>query len=184
MIIFTSFFITHGASANMCAEISCEPIHYMPAGCSLMSCYGGGPMDISCTVCQSGYTRIHSGRNAAFSGCEFEAHYCQQNCVGCPDCTSDASWSAHSAGYEKKVNRTCSCNTCNSTTVYRCAAGYYGTSSNGSSGCTKCPNYMGGGNAQSSAGTTQINGCYAPAGAGGSDTTGNRAFDTDCYYSI
>ncbi|MDR0726706.1 MAG: hypothetical protein LBF37_01445 [Rickettsiales bacterium] len=52
-------------------------------------------------------------------------------------------------------------------TAYRCAAGYYGSSTNGSSGCTLCPS-----GGTSAAGSIVITQCYAFPSSD-TDTTGN-----------
>lgn len=129
----------------------------------------------TCNTCDSGYDR--RAATIMIPGCSNSVEYytCVEQCNGCSNCTSDAAWSAHTAGYEKKVIRTCNCNTCQAATTYRCAAGYYGTSSNGTSGCTRCPD-----NGNSGAGTTSVTGCCI---SGGADTSGNFSFTPNCCYS-
>ena len=102
---------------------------------------------------------------------------------GCTDCES-TSWSAHSTGYEKRTTATCNTTTCvcSKKTEYRCTAGYYGTSTNGTSGCTKCPS-SDGISGTTTAGAKNITSCNLPAGAIGSDTTGTLTYTKDCYYS-
>lgn len=87
----------------------------------------------------------------------------------CSNCTSDTSWSSAGTGYMKKVTRTCNCGTCSATTAYQCASGYWGSSTNGTSGCSQCPTwskvYTSSAKTQeprgtSSSGTTDIEGCY------------------------
>ena len=98
----------------------------------------------------------------------------------CPDCTncSSTSWSALRTGYESRIRATCNCGICDKTTQYRCAAGYYGITTNGSSGCTRCPN-----SGSSVAGSTVITSCYLPSGTTGSDSSGTYTYTADCYYS-
>jgi len=67
-------------------------------------------------------------------------------------------------------------------TVYACDMGYYGRSSNGTSGCAKCPSdgmsmiwRMGG---------FDITDCFIPANSERSDSTGTYKFTADCYYSL
>lgn len=102
---------------------------------------------------------------------------------GCPDCES-TTWATHQTGYEKRTTATC--NTimcvCNKKTEYRCAVGYYGTTTNGTSGCTKCPS-LNGISGTSNAGTTVITSCNIPAGSVGTDTTGTFTYTANCYYS-
>ena len=134
-----------------------------------------------CNTCQDGYTK--KSTRAQMGGCGTTTYYyCEQNCTGCTNCTSDTSWSAGNTGYEKKVTRTCNCNTCSATTSYRCAAGYYGSSTNGTSGCTRCPS-SGGVYGTSVAGSTTITDCYIPAGdISWTDDTGTYVCGEDSYY--
>ncbi len=94
----------------------------------------------TCNTCDSGYDR--RAATIMIPGCSNSVEYytCVEQCNGCSNCTSDAAWSAHTAGYEKKVIRTCNCNTCQAATTYRCAAGYYGTPDRYVyTGCQRCP---------------------------------------------
>ena len=139
----------------------------------------------TCNVCASGYKRTKT--SATMMGCgSTYYYYCEQDCTGCSDCTSDTSWSSAGTGYDKKVTRTCNCNTCNSSTSYRCAAGYYGSSSNGTSGCSKCTSHNSV-SANSSAGSTAQTSCYISSSSSWSfsDTTGSGSakFASNCYYS-
>ncbi|MDR2412611.1 MAG: hypothetical protein LBD50_00165 [Rickettsiales bacterium] len=154
------------STENPCYILSCQSYYY----------YGNGSY-CSCATCNSGYTRTNGGTQSAGT-CDYDYYYCQSNCTGCANCTSDADWSAYGTGYQKKTTKSCSCNTCNSSTTYRCAAGYYGTSTNGTSGCTICP--IGG---TSVAGdNTTISKCYASP-PNGSDYSGNWQFMQTCYYT-
>lgn len=65
---------------------------------------------------------------------------------------------------------------------YRCAPGYYGTTKDGLTGCTKCPS-SGGVAGRSDGGATSITQCYLPFGTTGSDSTGNFTYTSKCYYS-
>lgn len=103
-----------------------------------------------------------------------------------------------------------SCSACN---TYRCNAGYYGTATSGSSGCTACPANAtcAGGNGSTfvcnqgyyksgsacarcpssggvygttkSSGATSITACYMPSGTAFSDTSGRGSYTGDCYYT-
>lgn len=97
----------------------------------------------------------------------------------CKNCNS-TDWGAHSTGYESRVNATCNHSTgvCTKTTVYRCAVGYYGNSTNGTSGCDSCPES----GITSNAGATLITECYLASGTTGSDHTGMYTYAGDCYY--
>ncbi|MDE6478344.1 MAG: hypothetical protein K2L94_03800, partial [Alphaproteobacteria bacterium] len=140
---------------RMCNNMSGCETTVTASNCQMVTTYYYNDYGIeTCNACKTGYTR--SAATISIPGCQNKIEYyiCTENCTGCSNCTSDSAWSAHSTGYEKKVTRTCNCNTCSATTSYRCAAGYYGTSTNGTSGCTRCPN-----NGSSSAGTTSVTGC-------------------------
>ncbi len=105
-----------------------------------------------------------------------------QCCNACDSasCTSDTTFSAYRTGYESKSTRMCSClNGCKVTsTSYRCAAGYYGSSTNGTTGCTACPN----GGTSVAGSNTSITSCYLPTGTKFSDTSGSGEYTENCYY--
>ncbi len=143
----------------------------------------------TCAACNSGYkltTRSHEYdirsdvTSVCGSSCTDGIGYATyQVCEKCTlTCTSDTSWTTVRTGYEK---RTVCSNGCG-TDEYRCAAGYYGTSTNGSTGCNKCPS-SGGVDGQSAAGSTAITSCYIPKNTTLSDSTGKYQYTSDCYYS-
>ena len=109
-----------------------------------------------------------------------------KGCVVDKTCSSDCSsiWMASGAGYQSYENRHCSKVTGNCVTdgtSYRCAAGYYGSSSNGTSGCTRCPD-LNGVYGSSTAGSKYITSCYIPSNTVMSDATGSMVFTNNCYY--
>ena len=118
--------------------------------------------------------------------CSVDTHCPRGICVmagGGTTCTasncSPSAWTAYARGYERRTYRYCSTSTkCTSSTQYRCAAGYYGITTNGSSGCTRCPN-----SGSSVPGPTVIRSCYLPSGTTGTDTSGTYTYTADCYYS-
>lgn len=186
----------------MCATVHCTGAYALSGFCNASACadtyYDLNPQAennckyasrtcycenavVSCMTCDSGYTRTQSTITIPNAGTG-KYYWCEEDCVGCTNCTSDSDWSAHSTGYQKKTTRSCSCNTCNATTAYRCAPGYYGTSTNGTSGCTRCPS-SGGVYGTSAAGSTVITACYLPSGTTGSDSTGAFTYTTNCYYT-
>ncbi len=67
------------------------------------------------------------------SGCE---------CV-CSNCNSTDWTAAGKEGYETQIRANCNCSggtaQCNKETKYRCASGWYGTTNDGKTGCSKCP---------------------------------------------
>ncbi len=115
----------------------------------------------------------------------------QYNCIcsGCSNCTTGA-WVNIGTGYQRQQVANCECNTCNKYYRYRCAAGYYGSSSNGTSGCTQCPTWSGVYTTSSkttlvrgtsAAGATAITGCYVRSGTY-YDTTGTFKIGSNCQY--
>lgn len=111
-------------------------------------------------------------------------------------CTANTSCAAYSTGYQKCTTTSCTPDfytaTCTSSTktTYRCAAGYYGSSTNGTSGCTRCP-YVGT-NAlnqmtlvygTSTAGSTSQTSCYASTSSSIKDTSGIYQYTNNCYYT-
>lgn len=119
----------------------------------------------SCTSCQSGYTI--TSKNITDCGTTYNYKTCLINCSSnCGDNTTD--WSTHSRGYETRVYEYCSsATTCRKTTQYRCAAGYYGSSLDGTSGCTACPD--------------RILGATTTPATGGAGVV-NRTFISDCHF--
>ena len=100
------------------------------------------------------------------------ANYC---CTDCPSgCSGETGWVAASTGYQKNTKKTCGCGSCVEKTTYRCGAGYWGSSTNGTVGCTRCPSP-----GTSSAGTTLQTGCYVSSG---SDGSGAFTHTSNCYY--
>lgn len=88
-------------------------------------------------------------------------------------------WTAWRPGYQRMENRDYECDgTYIVTYSYRCAAGYYGSSTNGSSGCSKCPSP-----GTSDAGATSITSCYIKSGTTGTETNGTYIYTSNCYYS-
>ncbi len=98
---------------------------------------------------------------------------CGESCSGCVNCTT-TDWANGNTGYQTRTVATCNCETCTKKKEYRCAPGYWGTSSNGTSGCTRCPQ-----SGSSAAGTTSQTGCYV---TGGNDAGGTFNYASDCHY--
>lgn len=128
-------------------------------------------------ICPKGYTEVSSNIGV----CTNMQHVTSCKC-SCSSCTSDSSFSNYSTGYQRKANRSCDCSsgtaTCKTTYQYRCAAGYYGSSSNGTSGCTKCTSS---GTSDAGDNATQSK-CYLTAGTSMSDTTGTYTCSAKSYY--
>lgn len=158
----------------------------------------------SCYACNYGYSLVeHPANISACSQSEYDISdnsgsvsysytSCEKNCSS-SNCYPD-SWKALRTGYESRTNRSCSVTgpngTCNTSTQYRCAAGYYGSSTNGTSGCTQCPTWTGIytnsartilARGTSSAGATAITGCYVVPGTY-YDATGTIRITGNCTY--
>lgn len=129
-----------------------------------------------CSACNSGYvptqrTLPSNGRckTISFSDC----------CLPCTNCTSDTGWTYHKTGYVRRATRTCNCDgTCSASYRYACASGYYGSSSNGTSGCSLCPN----GGYSNVGSNTDITSCYLIPGTGYTDSSGTYTYTQPCYY--
>ena len=165
------------------------PVQYVCATYGAKECYKSGSGSTSttyvyspCTSCSPGYTLTYVAisqcglTNKIFKACD---------CI-CSNCTSDTTYTAAGTGYQKKINRQCECGsgtaTCKTTTVYQCAVGYYGHSTNGTSGCTRCPSSGGVYGTTAAAGSTAITSCYIPSGSSFSDGTGSGTYTGNCYY--
>ena len=131
----------------------------------------------SCEICESGYARTERSLQLA-TACTATYYTCEEICNGCTNCVSDTSYSTVATGYESMVKRQCYCNTCSETYLFRCAAGYWGKSTNGTSGCKKCPTP-----GVSPAGATSATQCYVAAGVKMNDTTGVYVFTSAFYNS-
>ena len=161
-------------AANDCVEEVCKNFISNPTmtGCASASqrCYNGSSM-ITCNRCESGWES--KSNTVTVGGCSVVQVVCAK-CTGCSNC-NDSLWSSAAPGHEVRQIRTCNCNTCSSTPEFRCAAGYYGSPSNGSSGCTACPS-----GSTSSAGSTSKSDC-CESGDSGSDGTGSWSKPACCY---
>ncbi len=146
----------------------------------------------SCATCPSGYERkydedtyvvyddfCYNPKNEDELKAMFVDRY---KCVATCNCPKDVDWTAYSTGYEKSIEYTCDNGTCAAKTQYRCAVGYWGSTTNGTSGCTRCPSSGGVYGTTKYGGSTKQTSCYLPAGTAFSDSTGSGIYDTDCYW--
>lgn len=140
----------------------------------------------NCTSCPSGTERKQVSISELSASCSTTFAQVYQCCTPCGTCDSDTDFTATgTAGYERQATRSCTCTggcTVKSST-YRCAAGYYGSSTNGTSGCTRCPQSGSGTYGNSAAGSKYITNCYLPAGTSFSDVSGSGIYAEDCNYS-
>ena len=186
------------ALANICTEIVCPSLtDFSSPGCSSTNteCYENNSTGVittivECTECEEGYELTQTSQACGIMSIPYNV--CTSACADCTDCTSDTTWSSTVfIGYEKKITRTCDCGTCVATTEFRCAAGYYGSSTDGMSGCTRCPTetgvYADSGlttlmRGTSDAGSLFMLSCYIPSGTVFYDSTGSGQYDGDTIY--
>jgi len=151
----------------------------------------------TCTTCDSGYELS----DATFSGgatCSNTMKYqkCTKesgggdgpvtgNCT-VDNCTKKSGWEAHATGYEVLNYYSCVNDVCTPTPQqYRCAKYYYGTSTNGTTGCNRCP-LSGTGNPEPGdsipGSNTKLSDCYLRSGRSGADDSGTFTVSGDCYH--
>ena len=165
---------------NFCCGSVCVEFGY-EGDCPSIGGGGGGSCGTTgcyCTSSNSCYDGYYCKFTNASSGTCQPIPDCSQGCTNC-DTTA---WTAYSTGYQSRVYATCDCTTCSKRTQYRCAAGYYGTPSTGTSGCTKCPS-SGTSRETCTAGSTSATSCYLPASVSISDAAGKYQFTTNCFYT-
>lgn len=169
-------------------------------GTTTKSCYKHSANTVgvayeSCTACKSGY-KLTTIQGDCGNG---TLNY-QTCCVECTDQSDDELvWEMATSGiqikpaYQQATKQTCTCTGKTTTTVYRCAAGYYGKAIMGTdgqlSGCSACPNdfnstsdlILNRMSGESTAGNNQlITKCYVSIG---NDDSGNYSYETPCYYT-
>ncbi len=170
------------ASLGTCSNngLVCMMYNDCPIGGYCIIAGGGDGGNITCTnssQCYDGYyckiTSGSVGKCTPYPDCS----------SGCTNCDTTA-WTASGTGYQKQTVATCNTTfcECTKTTQYRCAAGYYGSSTNGTSGCKRCPS-SDGVSGSANAGSTVITSCYLPTGTNFSNATGNGTYTSNCYYS-
>lgn len=153
---------------------------------------------VDCIACNIGYS--YETSDTVCPNIEYQA------CVSCDChqiCANSVKWeSTGTEGYERGLtadaNRPrCDCSTRKclnafSETAYRCAAGYYGSSTDGTSGCTMCPTWTGVytnpartilARGTNSAGNKNITSCYFRKGGTYYDNTGTFTLDSVCSYT-
>lgn len=193
-IVFISIGLTNAWAANPdCAAGTCQDASWNESIGKFIGCDGKNNYTCTCLGAYGGmsWTTFDCG---CASDNECDGGYCNgTSCVACQSCSNctSTSWAALRTGYESRIEKSCSCSgTCSSSTKYRCAAGYYGSSTNGTSGCTQCPTWTGvytnsgrtvEARGTSTAGTTAITGCYVAPGTY-YDATGQFTLTANCDY--
>lgn len=133
----------------------------------------------TCKKCDAGYKLVDKNWN--FNDCTVIYQEC--GCAGCTNCNYKGTWLKGNLGYEKRSVDKCNCNTCNRVTEYRCAAGYYGSSTNGTSGCTRCPSSGVVYGTNTAGNNTSRTSCCIPANTTMSDAGGKHIFTSSCCYT-
>ncbi len=153
-------------------------------------CGNGANNTFTCDCRDAGQGRTITFKCGCYSDEDCAAAASNYGCINnrcqkCKSCSgaSTGAWTAHTTGYQKRTVTYCECDgTKHTKTEYRCAAGYYGNSTNGTSGCTRCPS-SGGVYGTSAQGSTDITSCYLPSGTTFSDSTGSGTYTSNCYYT-
>lgn len=141
---------------------------------------GGVYSLLSCRSCGTGL--IQSTKQTQYQ--DGECGTLSYKACNCPSSCTTTEWTKHSAGYQKR--NVCNASTnCQTRTEYRCASGYYGTSTDGSSGCSKCPLWAPGSDTpKTDPGSTEKTSCYITtfgniSGNGVYTGTGGRCYWTN-----
>lgn len=198
--VFIALGIIHSSNAATCEQVTCITYNdnttnwsrQIPADLNSLNCgptiqclrHNGIGQIIrvgTCNSCTSGTRTLHNSGVSCDGGNEITYYSC--------DICTTTEWTAASTGYQSR--KYCASSSDTGTVEYRCASGYYGTSSNGTSGCTQCPEatniYTNSARTTrargtSAAGTTSSANCYLPQGtyydASGTFTISN----TSCKY--
>lgn len=107
-------------------------------------------------------------------------------CISCDNCVDDSdSWvSSGVDGYEQREKKTCDTDSCEcqTSTIYRCAQGYYGLPRVSGVGCTRCPvdNVTGVLGTTENPGTTSVKGCIVAAETNFENERGSGVYSGDC----
>ncbi len=134
------------SGATICRAMACTAddagVINLAQNCSgraSATCVGGESELVgvtTCILCPSGYTMLTKTTtvNCGSGTNTLQYKTCALTCTS-SNCKSDTSWSAAGTGYQQLATRSCSdSTTCKTTYSYRCAAGYYGSTTNGTSG--------------------------------------------------
>lgn len=183
------------ATGSPCTQtVNCDSVTISGTANTFAACAGGTAGTQKCYRAEDGkyYAVIDCMACAKRYSYETSDLFCPnityQTCGDC-DCYSlcGGGWkSTGTAGHEKDLyTYKCNCrtNTCLSndkTYHYRCAAGYYGKSVGGTSGCTQCPTWSG---VYTNAARTTIARGTSIAGSN-SDVTSCRFTTGTTYYDV
>ncbi len=181
---------------NMCTAVDCDSVGFFipqPTGCGTnytKKCYKASSGHImgfaDCSSCINSAWERTSVQTTCGSMIMTYYKCCQQ----CTNCTSDTTWRVATTAqgllknsHQQKTTRTCNCGTCEESTQYRCAAGYWGNPTSISDTCERCPKNDGVYGTNIAGSNTTITSCYIKAGASMNDDGGTYNFTTDCPYT-
>lgn len=153
------FYNDESGSALGCYVEECESWYHFLAdvpNCKTKRhyCYysaGASVAVTSCDTCEAGYNRVWATSNVGDCSPQKEYDIDAQGSntqYGYMKCTCDASlcadvgaWANYNTKFQRRAKYTCQSGSCKATSnyEYRCAAGFYGASTNGTSGCSQCP---------------------------------------------
>lgn len=195
------FFVGHEAYATACDSVLEEVVsllnttHITPTaglnGCASTSvayytANAAGTRFYKVTTCLSCAPNFKMQfEHESATPCSFTLQYCTP-CTGCTDCTSTSWTTALNGIHQSQTLARCidECsNTCEKTTAYRCLDGYYGTPTNTTTGCYKCPTSGGLSGTSIPGQNLNINECYFPRGRSVTDSSGTYQFTSNCFYS-
>lgn len=178
--IFVLFVLIACANAAFAAEECSNCLNVKPRNCAyytVMAAPNYRDHFYTCQTCNSGY-KIESGYVVTGDDImpTMAYNYCVEDCKGCTNC-NNIGWTSANTGYQVYKTASCSCNKCVYVSTYRCAGNYFGSSTNGTSGCSPCPD-----GGLSSPGSTAKTACYKPAGSTGVDSTGSYTYMGTCIW--
>ena len=161
LVLISCVFAADGANAaeNCCASV----ISHIPTEASYTT-------DASCTTKVSG-----EGLNTAGCCKSTSISSTTDGVIKTRACSTNATYD-RSTGV---VSARCDCGI----PTYKCAIGYYGSPTNETSGCTRCPASGGVYGTTASAGATSVTECYLRSGTAFSDASGSGRHEGKCYYS-
>lgn len=179
-------------ATDTCTSGNCTDL-YVGKNCTLdagpVRYYGGIYKVQSCASCNAGYAMRTIG-SLTIPDCSTVKTAYKTCDIKCDNCIS-IDWTDSAVGYQRYTSKVCnSDSSCSVSYSYRCAVGYWGTSSNGTSGCSLCPEWTGvytnsarttNVRGTSSVGTTEITGCYVASGTY-YDVTGTFNTNGNCPY--
>lgn len=178
-----------------CITGSCNDYTWSDSANAFLCGTGDGQEDGACRCITSSGLQLYPCGCISDGDCDSNQYCSNGSCIACKTCTSASTgqWKAHATGYEKRTNTACYCAGGTYTyDQYRCAAGYYGSSSNGTSGCTQCPwtdlwdepGLVTRSARTSAAGSTSVSSCYFTGGTSKKfyDVTGALELTGNCYY--